>query len=266
MFKRKGKYICNGLTPFSKEEEKKILVVFVHGLGGSNKTWDSFVDQLRAIKELLPYVDVAIYCYPTSYYWVIFRRFPDLSLVAEGLKTFIQVQCKDYQKIVLVGHSMGGVISRKYLIDEIMHEKRDLRVKSLLLYASPINGAQLANIVSSLGELTPQISQLKNRGNEFIKELERCWESFGLENKLDVQYIVAGRDRIVDQHSARSKWGGVSVHVDIDKSHRGIIKARRADDLSLNILVNEVKKILSDSEKDDDIERGIDEDDLIKDN
>jgi len=47
------------------------------------------------------------------------RKMPKIQELAAALKTEINNRYADFESIVLVCHSLGGLIARKYLLDEV---------------------------------------------------------------------------------------------------------------------------------------------------
>ena len=118
------------------------VIIFIHGLGGNSlKTWGRFNNLIQEDQKLSEY-KIEPFPYPTSlikfFPWSIFPKIQDLS---DGLRTFINNRTKSDDKVIIVTHSMGGLIARKYFVEEIKN-KRKLRAKKLLLFACPNKGAQ----------------------------------------------------------------------------------------------------------------------------
>ncbi|BFU45340.1 hypothetical protein [Krasilnikovia sp. MM14-A1004] len=119
------------------------LVVFVHGLGGrrygTRPTWGEFP---RLIFQELPDVDVGIYEYVSLRGRVRFWRSVDLEVEAEVLAGVLR-QASTYQRIVLVAHSMGGLLCKaavRFLIEsgEFRHPPY---VSGLIMMATPQAGS-----------------------------------------------------------------------------------------------------------------------------
>jgi len=64
------------------------------------------------------------------------RMAPRIRDLAEGLRSQIEVRYPDYKSIILVCHSLGGLVARKYLVEEVKRGK-ELRIDKLLLFAVP---------------------------------------------------------------------------------------------------------------------------------
>jgi triacylglycerol esterase/lipase EstA (alpha/beta hydrolase family) len=172
----------------------KKLILFVHGLGGSDETWGdffSFIQNDSAFKGF----DVESYNYRSQLLrtknivslfskmlatFIPQQRLPKIQDVADLLKTEIEVRYAHYDEIYLVTHSMGGLVARKYLYDMIK-SNTPLQVKKLMLYAVPNNGSDWAKLSALYKH--EQIEQL-NRESDFIQHLNREVENIQLENAV----------------------------------------------------------------------------------
>jgi triacylglycerol esterase/lipase EstA (alpha/beta hydrolase family) len=140
---------------------QKKLLLFVHGLGGSGtETWRSrpgvgFAELIAEDKLIADQFDVAFYQYPTSLFWLrFFGRTPKIQELAEGLRTQIDVLYSRYSSIVLVCHSLDGLIARLYLINEVKHQ-RPVKVGKLFFMPFRITAPALHRLPSmSLGGTT----------------------------------------------------------------------------------------------------------------
>jgi pimeloyl-ACP methyl ester carboxylesterase len=92
-------------------DPKRIPVIFVHGLQDTPASWTPMMNNLRGDPEIRKNYQFWVYSYPSGYPYpysaALFRKEID------GIdKVF-----PDHKKIVLVGHSMGGIISRLMITD-----------------------------------------------------------------------------------------------------------------------------------------------------
>ena len=96
------------LEPF---DPRKIPVILVHGLWSSPMTWMEMFNDLRAVPEIRERYQFWFYLYPTGQpFWVSAADFrEDLQEVQRTLDP--ANAAAPLQKMVLVGHSMGGLVS-----------------------------------------------------------------------------------------------------------------------------------------------------------
>ena len=191
-----------GKVESSKNDFPPTLVLFVHGLGGDARgTWGGFPGLLASDPDLQSRVSVDFYKFPTSLFRLPFsRQAPRIQDLAAGLKTHIDHCYPRHPIIVLVCHSLGGLIARRYLIDECK-SGRQLPISGLLLFAVPNNGAGLASVAQRLSWRHAQLRQLCT-GSDLIDSLNEDWFVLGVHNRLPVRCIVGGMDRVVDGSSA----------------------------------------------------------------
>lgn len=163
-------------------------------------------------------------------------RYPRIQFLAEALRTELNNRYNDRADVALVCHSLGGLIARKYLVDEVMN-RRPLRVKKLLLYAVPNCGSGLANVAEHISWRHGQLAQLA-RKSDFLDDLNRNWAALGLSDKVGVRYVLALQDSVVDEQSARAFPGNPDVDVVDDRGHINLVKPRSQDDIVYLIFRN----------------------------
>jgi phosphoserine phosphatase/pimeloyl-ACP methyl ester carboxylesterase len=223
----------------------KDLILFVHGLGGEPATtWGNFPTLIAGDPALRQW-DVDSFGFPTSLFSlpIIGRKYPKIQTLADALHTFIETKYADRNAIILACHSLGGLIARRYLVDEAKRQA-DLRVKGLILYAVPNHGAGLASVASHISWRHNQLAQLC-RDSDLIRDLDADWTHF-VGSRVAVRYVLGGLDRVVDERSARRDWGERNVDVIADRNHRSLVKPTGADDLAFLILKRVVQSIAQD--------------------
>lgn len=89
----------------------KKLILFIHGLAGNaSDTWGMFPELFRSHDFIGKTHTVAVWEYPTG----VLAGKPDLQLIADGLKTTIDIEYNDFKEIIIIAHSQGGLIARRY--------------------------------------------------------------------------------------------------------------------------------------------------------
>ncbi len=224
----------------------KKLLLFIHGLGGDEKTWGEFPRLIEDDRELKGF-DVEIYTYPTSLirpknvisffskllaFFTPQSKLPKIQDIAEGLKTELTHRYGEYQEVFLVTHSMGGLVAKKYLIDILKTNSKEMSVKKLLLYAVPNNGADLAQIAKFYPH--EQIAQL-TKNSDFIEFLNKDSAILNLENYVDTLYAIGTQDQIVDKQSAQMIWANTNLET-LHKGHMDIVKPKDKKDISYIVL------------------------------
>ncbi len=106
-----------GIYMMQPYDPNKIPVVMVHGLWSSPMTWMEMFNNLRSLPEIRDNYQFWFYFYPSAQpFWVSAAQLrEDLAEVRRTLGSHRGSSAMD--RMVLVGHSMGGLVSRMQTID-----------------------------------------------------------------------------------------------------------------------------------------------------
>lgn len=180
------------LEPFDPE---RIPVLMVHGLWSSPLTWMDMFNDLRSFPEIRERYQFWFYLYPSGQpFWVSATQLRnDLRQVRERFDPMRQHRHLD--QMVLVGHSMGGLVSRMQTIDS-----RDDFWK--MLSDEPIESVQgppedVARLVSAMKfRPNPSVKRVvtigtPHRGSDFANKYTR-WLARKL-IELPVRLVSSGR-------------------------------------------------------------------------
>ncbi|MEM7167241.1 MAG: alpha/beta fold hydrolase [Planctomycetota bacterium] len=208
------------------------LILFVHGFWGSAEgTWGSF-RQLIGDDEALADCDVAFHDYPTS----PGKGGLPISVLADGLRTELNNRYAEYNDVVLVCHSLGGLVAKHYLIDEVTREA-PLRVTSLVNYAVPHQGVHLASLASMLPGIGKLVAQLA-RDSDVLQHLQRGWATAPKLEDIVLRDVVASDDRVVERASSQGTPGKADVV--LGAGHKSVVKPSRKEDMAFLILRSEL--------------------------
>ena len=241
----------------------KKLILFVHGLGGSEETWGEFPKLIKEDSNFNNF-DVKLFTYKTSLMRIksvaslsskiissIFplsiiskiasvfsiavpqHRLPKIQHVADLLKTDIEEYYSKYDELYFITHSMGGLVARKYLHDMIKSEN-SLQVKKLMLYAVPNNGSKWAKLISLYSH--EQIEQLDG-DSDFLELLNNEIAHIDLDKHLEILYIIGTEDEVVSMSSAKSCHRNKNTKF-LPNGHIDIVKPISADDRSYVVFKN----------------------------
>lgn len=211
---------------------KKGLLLFIHGLGSNEKkTWGTFKSILFDDREIMNLYDIDFFKYTTKKIYIPFRKnLLSIANVSKSLKTQINASYDQYTEIILVCHSMGGLIARKYLLDEYASGAK-LKVFKIIFYSVPHNGAMLATIAKYFSIFNLQIRQLC-KDSYFIEHLNQEWETKRMRRAFSLLYIAGGQDKVVGIKNATHYVGNEHSKIIEDKSHSNITCLNSSKDIS----------------------------------
>ncbi|TMR90790.1 alpha/beta fold hydrolase [Nonomuraea basaltis] len=126
----------------------RVAIVFVHGIFSSPKTWSRLEQVMDSDPDMVAF-DRFHFTYWTPRMRINpLRRIPDFNTVADSLQTYLDNDVSDYQRVVLVSHSQGGLIVQR-LLARMLHRGRGRRLRRIgriIMFACPNSGSQLFNI------------------------------------------------------------------------------------------------------------------------
>lgn len=106
-----------GLYMLEPYDPERIPVVLVHGLWSGPFTWLEMFNELRALPEIRENYQFWFYLYPTGQpFWLSAKQMrADLAELHNDIDPHHQIATLD--QMVLIGHSMGGLVSRLQTVD-----------------------------------------------------------------------------------------------------------------------------------------------------
>ncbi|MDG0059151.1 hypothetical protein [Priestia sp. P5] len=246
---------------FIHSANNRNIILFIHGFMGGQETWNrknmpSFPQMLRDEKEIAVNFDIAIINYYTKF--VSFEKFKNVyngikrifqapSSVAHknlginelsvSLKSIIDQYCSTYENIFIVAHSMGGIIAKAYLLNELASGSE--RVKIFFSLAVPHNGAELATIGKMLYKRNDQLIGLSNNST-VLTDITRRWirQYSGIPYTV---YFYGGADRVVSPTSAIGMQNGEVVSILCEQDdHYTISKPESKDSIVYTTVKNKL--------------------------
>jgi hypothetical protein len=95
-------------------DPRKIPILCIHGLGDSQATWAPLIESLRTDPTIRKNYQIWFFSYPTGY------PYPLMAAVLRKQMDAINSYHPDHKRIVVIGHSMGGMIARELITDSGM--------------------------------------------------------------------------------------------------------------------------------------------------
>jgi pimeloyl-ACP methyl ester carboxylesterase/O-acetyl-ADP-ribose deacetylase (regulator of RNase III) len=117
----------------------------VHGLFASAKSWDRMRDLLQQDESIAGTYSFRMFEYRSPFAGLDpRRRIPDLNSLADSLATLVDSQPENYERVVIVTHSQGGLIAQRYLARQLHegHGHALARVRRIVMFACPNNGSE----------------------------------------------------------------------------------------------------------------------------
>ena len=213
-------------------------VIFVHGLGGSaEKTWGNLPKLIWKDDELDIKHELIFYKFNTSLFRSPFsKRYLSVNDLAMSLDTVIENTVENNSQIILVCHSLGGLIARRYCLN--LYRCGDLkRIKKLIMFATPHNGSGLTTVANFISFFHNQLNDLCRDSRE-IDDLNSEWERKFLSCSMPILNVIGGQDRVVSKSSAIQFWGNTNVEMIENEGHLSIVKPIDSESLSFTILKN----------------------------
>ena len=221
------------------------IAIFVHGFTGSSQTWGEFPD-LLANDSGLGYT-FEFWEYPTTlnpayaitkYFWT---DDPNIETIGQALRTKLAHAARGAQKIVLVGHSMGGLAIQAFILEEVGKGRREYldRLVEVILCGTPSGGLAKA---SWFDFLKNQIADMGLHG-PFIEKLRSGWKLLIDDRRADparlTQFrltLVAGmKDRFVPPESALRPFP-FDDQCWVPGDHVALVKPKSREDLIYTIV------------------------------
>jgi tetratricopeptide (TPR) repeat protein len=227
------------IKEYRKTEDSKSLILFVHGFkGDAGSTFAYIPDTLAKTNELNGW-DVISLGYDCAvlpnFLKGIWTATPDVPKLAKYLNTLFQTVYQQYNRIAIVAHSMGGLVTQSALLELSSDELN--RVSHVLLFGTPSNGLTKAKFFSFLNK---QISDM-GEGSEFITKLRAEWKDrFKDGYPFSFRAIAGTSDEFVPPKSSLECFAEDNVCF-IDGNHSTLVKSKSQEDtssLAYNIIVN----------------------------
>ncbi|WP_299496873.1 ABC-three component system protein [uncultured Shewanella sp.] len=248
---------------YRQNDDCNHLILFVHGFTGDvNKTWknsngQSFPKLLLANKYIADNFDVATYGYFTTLLDLFadskekFRRIKnlirrkthkkeknlDISELSNNLSNHLRITLNQYDNIYIVAHSMGGLITKNLISDEL-NKNGWTKIKLFLSLAVPHQGSDKA-VLGGLISDNLQINNL-NPVNLFINTLNQRW--IDLDSKPSTKYFYGSYDEVVTKHSAVAIDKIEKDIISVAEDHNSISKPENASSIVCNGVVQFIEE------------------------
>ncbi|MDR6551908.1 ABC-three component system protein [Paenibacillus qinlingensis] len=186
-----------GAIEFVSKQNNKNLVLFIHGFTGSNETWknehgEGFPNMLLEESDIRNQFDIAYISYYTSLidlYGIksktnkILRMFNfspgaakrnlGIEKLGEFVQAVIRYQCEQYENIIIIAHSMGGLVAKSYILSELLEQGELAKVKLFISLAVPHLGTDWSKLGEKLFKNVQAVDL--NPLSSVLTQINRAW-------------------------------------------------------------------------------------------
>ncbi|MBI3137364.1 MAG: hypothetical protein HYZ15_02130 [Sphingobacteriales bacterium] len=219
------------IVPYRSEGNENI-VCFIHGFSGDPESTFKPIPEFIIAESELNGWDVLSIGYSTDLMPNIGKGIwaanPGLSKIADYLQTNLDILFEHYNRIALIGHSMGGLVIQRAIINRADIHK----ISHVLFYGTPSGGLKKAWF---LRWFKNQISDMDYEG-EFIKRLRSEWEERFKHNYPFKFATIAGElDEFVPVKSSLEPFP-TDYHFITSGNHITMVKPENSADTSFQVI------------------------------
>jgi hypothetical protein len=215
-------------------------IIFVHGLGGElDKTWGNFPQFIIDDPEIEHTVIEYGYTSPRliKQFW---KSAPTISNIANGLLTDITTRCDiDKDEIILVGHSMGGLVIRRLLV-RLSKMGTKHNIKKVCFFDVPHGGSGLANVGKFIAFNNRHLKSLVNNSSD-LDSLDEDWVDKKLSEQLNILSIIDANETVVSSVSSKSLFRYHPIETINGVDHSSIVKPAAKGDTVVLLLKSFIK-------------------------
>jgi tetratricopeptide (TPR) repeat protein len=212
------------------------IAIFVHGFRGEYvATWGKLPELLQKDPDLDSY-DFLFWGYPSK----LFSAGEKIGTMGQHLKIEIDLLPKTYNRIILIGYSMGGLVIRSYIVQALLDGKgNDLKsIVDVVLFGTPNEGLSSVEAIPRI--VNDQIADL-GLASELIVTLRKYWVQRVTSAQRNDEYnrqiptiAVAGyNDNFVPKDSVNSFFRDTAI---TDGDHTSMVKPENTEHLTYRII------------------------------
>jgi protein SERAC1 len=257
-----------------RQENLPNLIIFVHGLNGGNKTWNydkeiSFPSLLFEEESLSDSHDIVCFEYFTTFTNMLGKGKSFIQRViksikksqknlpifeiAELLRGELITNLIEYENVVIVAHSMGGLVVKSCFLQQ-MENDRLSNIKGYISLAVPHSGSVAASLGSHISK-NIQIKDLSLLSGP-IDTLTREWLHAPF--KPECYYIYGTNDNVVDKKSALPVDATRDLTMAVNDSHTSICKPSNKKETVYKAVLQKILEFSTTGKKDLNLEPFVD--------
>ncbi len=216
------------------------FIVFVHGLGGElDKTWGQFPEFI--INDATIDYKVIEYGYtspnPIKQFYL---PAPSILSIANGLLTDLEVRCDlENDDIILVGHSLGGLVIRRMLL-RLNAKGVNHNIRKVCFFDVPHEGSGFAKVGKYIAWFNIHLKALSSNSSE-LDDLNEQWVDRKLDEHLNILSVVDANETVVAGMSSKSIFRFHDIKTINSVNHSTIVKPETDNDTTVLVLKSFIK-------------------------
>ncbi|MEN3970023.1 hypothetical protein [Acinetobacter sp. BWR-L5] len=216
----------------------KKYIIFVHGLTGKvGATWGDFPKFLEADSSINEYTMHEFGYYSPLLAW--FKRAPTIGSIANGVISDIKAHCDlENDDIILVGHSMGGIVIKKMLL-RLNSQGVKHNINKICFFDVPHDGSGFANVGKYISFKNQHLKSLVSNSAE-LDDINEQWVDKKIDHNLSILSIIDANETVVSAMSSKSIFRHHQIETINNVNHSSIVKPKTEND---NIVIH-LKKFI----------------------
>lgn len=221
--------------PWERSEGNNLLL-FIHGFSGESKdTFGKIPIMLQADSNFDGWAMKPLGYSPVAQPKLgkdIWGAILDVDKIAVFLKTSITYKFKDYDRIAIVAHSLGGLVAQKAIL-ELDQDNRN-RISHLIMFGTPSNGIS-PEVLNK--QWNKKYSELSSEGS-YIKSLRKEWEdTFNNNYPFKLKVAASSEDEYVSIDSCHKPFDKEYCEI-VDGKHLQIVKPKDEKDDAYSLVLS----------------------------
>ena len=219
-----------------ERSEGNNLLLFIHGFSGESKdTFGKIPTMLQSDSNFDGWA-----MKPLGYSTIvqpklgkdIWGAILDVDKIAMFLKTSITYKFRDYDRIAIVAHSLGGLVAQKAILN--LDEENRNRISHLIMFGTPSNGISPEVLAKQWNK---KYSEMNSEG-DYIKSLRQEWEeTFNNNYPFKLKVAASSQDEYVSIDSCHKPFDPENCEI-VDGKHLQIVKPTDEKDDAYSLILN----------------------------
>jgi len=219
-----------------ERDEGNNLLIFIHGFSGESK--DTFGNIPKLLQTDSNFDGWAMKSLGYTHFVQpelgkdIWAAVLDIDKIASYLKTSINFKFKDYERIAIVAHSLGGLVAQKAVLS-LDSEHRN-RISHLIMFGTPSNGISSELLTK---QWNTKYSEMSSNG-DFIKSLRIEWkQTFNDRYPFKLKVVASTDDEYVSLESCHGPFEK-EYHEFVNGKHLMMVKPEDEQNDTFALILN----------------------------